>query len=209
MVKHRKVMGKVKTVTVKKYKKGEWYAIIAVEMKEPKIIAPKNPVGADSGLADFIYLSNGLHVENPKLIKKHESRIKKAQKALSRKKKWSKNRKKLLLADRWQNYNNAKDDWQWNLAKDLVYKYDLIAYENLAVSNMMKNHSLAKAIQDASWSGFWNKVDWKAKQNCTMTVDPEYSTQECPYATLRLHFLRGHLYVPLVDIQHRGISRLE
>jgi len=75
MVKHRKVMGKVKTVTVKKYKNGEWYAIIAVKMKEPKIIEPKNPVGADSGLTDFIYLSNGLHVENPKLIKKHESTV--------------------------------------------------------------------------------------------------------------------------------------
>jgi len=115
MVKHREVGGKVKTVTVKKYKNGEWYAIIAVEMKEPKTIAPKeikNPVGAYSGLTDFIYLSDGLHVENPKLIKKHERRIKKAQKALSRKKKGSKNRKKakLLLAERWQDYNNAKDD---------------------------------------------------------------------------------------------------
>ena len=73
-------------------------------------------------LADFIYLSDGLHVENPKFIKKHERRIKKAQKALSRKKKGSKNRKKLLHAGRWQDYNNAKDDWQWNLAKDLVDK---------------------------------------------------------------------------------------
>jgi len=71
-------------------------------------------------LTDFIYLSNGLHVENPKLIKKHGRRIRKAQKALSRKKKWSKNRKKLLLAGRWQDYNNAKDDWQWNLANALV-----------------------------------------------------------------------------------------
>jgi len=42
----------------------------------------------------------------------------------------------------------------------------------------MKNHSLAKAIQDASWSGFW--VEWKAKQKGTLAVDPEYSTQECP-----------------------------
>jgi hypothetical protein len=73
--------------------------------------------------------------------------------------------------------NNANADWQWNLAKALVDKYDLIAYENLAASNIMKNHSLAKAIQDAS--GFW--VDWKAKQNGTLAVavDPEYSTQEC------------------------------
>jgi len=101
---------------------------------------------------------------------------------LTRKKKGSKNRKKLLLAGRWQDYNNAKDDWQWNLAKELVNKYDLIAYENLRVSNMMKNHSLAKAIQDASWAGFWNKVEWKAKQKgiLTVAVDPEYSTQECP-----------------------------
>jgi transposase len=53
MVKHREVRDKVKTVTVKKYKNGEWYAIIAVELKEPKIKEPKeikNPVGVDSGL---------------------------------------------------------------------------------------------------------------------------------------------------------------
>jgi len=63
-----------------------------------------------------------------------------------------------------------------------INKYDLIAYENLRVSNMMKNHSLAKAIQDASWTGFWNKVGWKAKQKGTLViaVNPEYSTQECP-----------------------------
>ena len=91
-------------------------------MKEPKMKESKNPVGADSGLTDFIYLSDGLHVKNPKFIKKHERRIKKAQKALSRKKKGSKNRKKLLLAGRWQNYNNEKDDWQWNLANALVDK---------------------------------------------------------------------------------------
>ncbi|MGC9145443.1 MAG: RNA-guided endonuclease InsQ/TnpB family protein, partial [Nitrososphaeria archaeon] len=106
------------------------------------------------------------------------------QKNLSRKKKGSKNREKakLILAKRWQDYNNAKDDWQWNLAKTLVSMYDLIAYENLSVRNMVKNHNLAKAIQDASWAKFWDKVEWKAKQNGTLAVavDPEYSTQECP-----------------------------
>ncbi len=187
MVKHRAVKGKVKTVTVKKYKNGEWYAIIAVEINEPKAATPKeikNPVGVDSGLTDFIYLSDNTHVENPKFIKKHEKRIRKAQKNLSRKKKGSKNRKKarLLLAKRWQDYKNVKTDWQWNLAKILVSRYDLIAYENLSVSNMVKNHNLAKAIQDASWAKFWDKVERKAKQNGTLAVavDPEYSTQECP-----------------------------
>ena len=76
----------------------------------------------------------------------------------------------------------TKDDWQWNAAKALVDRYDLIAYEDLRVGNMMRNHSLARAIQDASWSGFWDKVDWKAKRKgvLTVAVDPEYSTQECP-----------------------------
>jgi len=61
-----------------------------------------------------------------------------------------------------------------------VDKYDIIACENLSVNSTMKNHNLAKAIQDASWSEFWNKVEWKAKQNGTLAiaVDPEYSTQE-------------------------------
>lgn len=70
MAKHRAVKGRVKTVMVKKYPNGEWHAIIAVESKGIEIKAVQgitNPVGADSGLIDFIYLSDGVHVENPSL----------------------------------------------------------------------------------------------------------------------------------------------
>jgi len=79
-------------------------------------------------------------------------------------------------------WSTMKDDWQWNLAKALVDRYDLIAHEDLRVGNIVRNHSLAKAIQDASWSGFWDKVERKAKRKgvLTVAVDPEYSTQECP-----------------------------
>jgi putative transposase len=78
------------------------------------------------------------------------------------------------------------------LSEDACGQIYLIAYENLSVSNMMKNHSLAKAIQDASWSGFWDKVDWKAKQNgnLAVAVDPEYLTQECLVCQQRLLFQR-------------------
>jgi hypothetical protein len=47
-------------------------------------------------------------------------------------------------------WSTTKDDWRWNLAKALVDRYDLIAYEDLRVSNMVRNHGLARAIQDAS-----------------------------------------------------------
>jgi putative transposase len=187
MIKNRIIKGRIKTITVKKYKSGEWYAIIVTETKDRHATAQKeikNPVGVDSGLTNYIYLSDGAHVDNPKFIKQHEKRIKKAQKSLSKKKKGSKNRKKakLLLAKRWNDYDNVKDDWQWKLAGALVSKYDLIAYENLSIRNMVKNHCLAGAIQDAAWGTFWGKVKWKAQQNGTLALacEPKYSTQECP-----------------------------
>ena len=192
MVKHRAVKGKVKTVTVKEYPNGEWYAIIVAETKDiitKATLEIKNPVGIDSGLIDFIYLSDGVHVENPKFIGSHERRIRRAQRKLSSKDRGSANRRKarMTLADRWQDYNNVKDDWQWKLANGLVSRYDFIAYEDLSVSNMVRNHNLARAIQDASWSGFWEKVEWKARQRGILTraVDPEYTTQECPLCHVR------------------------
>ncbi|MDG7042718.1 MAG: transposase [Nitrososphaerota archaeon] len=49
-------------------------------------------------------------------------------------------------------------------------------------SMMMKDYSLARAIQDTSWAKFWERVYWKAEHNgaLTVAVEPEYSTQECP-----------------------------
>lgn len=163
MIKHRAVKGKVKTATVRKYNNEGWHAIIAVETKDIAMKAAqeiKNSVGIDSGLTDFIYLSDNTRVDNPGFVKLH----------------------KLLLAKRWQDYDNVKDDWLWKLANVMVSRYDFIAYEDLFISNMMKEHSFARAIQDATWSGFWDKVEWKAKLEGTFAipVDPKYSSQECP-----------------------------
>ena len=184
---HRAVKGKAKTLTVKRYKDGKWYAIITVETGEA---APKplneitNPVGIDSGLLEYIYMSDGEHVENPRFLKGDEKRIRKAQKALSRKEKRSNNGEKarVILAKRWQDYLNIKNDWQWKLANRLVNTYDFIAYEDLSIVNMVKNHSLAKSIQDASWAGFWDKVKYRARTAGVVTyaVSPRYTTQECP-----------------------------
>jgi putative transposase len=205
MMKHRPMMGRVKTVTVLLTDSGEWYACITVEnrpsiiMKNP--IVAHNPVGVDSGLTNYLYLSDGSHVDNPKFIKNHRQRIVKAQRRLSRKRRVEKVfmtpsgehrtarvpyknclRARQVLASRWQDYDNAKNDWQWKLAGELVKKYDLIAYEDLTVQNMMRNHNLAGAIQDAAWSSFWMKVEHKAAvaaDRVTQKVPPRYTTQRC------------------------------
>lgn len=78
-------------------------------------------------------------------------RIRRAQRELSGKDRGSANCRKarMALADRWQDHNNVKDDWKWKPANGLVSRYDFIAYEDLSVSNMVKDHNLARAIQDA------------------------------------------------------------
>ncbi len=191
MVKHRPLKGEVKTVTVLRTNAEKWYAMITVERKDiDKKKEPKTAVGIDLGLIDFAYLSDGTHVENPKFIEKHDKRIVKAQRTLSqrvrgRRNKW---RARLTLSRRWDDYNNQKADWQWKLARSIVDKFDIVGYENLQVANMVKNHHLARAIQDAAWSGFTQRLTHAAAMagSLTVGVDPKYSTQECPKCGSRL-----------------------
>jgi putative transposase len=206
MAKHRPVKGTPKTVTAIREPSGEWYATITVELNrhlpaEGKWL-PQRPVGADSGIINYLYLSDGTHVNNPRFLNKHQERIRKAQRRLSRKRRvkknitlrtgeaktgsaWSSNglRAKVLLAKRWQKYTDVKNDWQWKQANQLTAKYDFIAYEDLPIQNMLRNHNLAGAIQDASWAGFWSKVENKAaavdSTTRTQKVSPKYTTQRC------------------------------
>jgi putative transposase len=203
MVKHRPIRGKPKTLTILRYPDGDWYATITVERKT-RIGAShaeqiRNPVGCDSGLLNYLYLSNGEHIGNPHFIKRHEKRIIKAQRRLSRKvkvertvtvngearkvKRWSNNwhKAKTLLGKRWQKYDNTKADWQWRQADQLTIKHDFIAYEDLPIQNMLKNHNLAAAISDAAWGGFWRKVEHKAvmADSITVRVPLQYTTQTC------------------------------
>ncbi len=187
MVKHRPLKGEVKTVTVLRTNAEEWYSLITVERRdvEPKEKKePKTAVGIDLGLIDYAYLSDGTHVESPKFIDRHDQRIVKAQRILSRRMKGSRNRwrARVTLSRRWDDYTNQKDDWQWKLANSIVSRFDMIGYENLQVENMVKNHHLARAIQDAAWSGFTQRLTHAAVMagSLTVGVDPRYSTMECP-----------------------------
>jgi putative transposase len=67
------------------------------------------------------------------------------------------------------------------LASALVASNDLIAYEDLQVKNLVKNHHLAKSISDASWSIFTNWVDYYCKIHgiVCVAVPPQYTSQDC------------------------------
>ncbi|MFB8798560.1 MAG: transposase [Microcoleus sp.] len=140
-------------------------------------------VGLDMGLKEYYTDSNGVMVENPKFLRAGEKVLKRCQRRLSRKVKGSKNRGKarLILGKRHLKISRKRKDHAVKLARCVVQSNDLIAYENLRIKNMVKNHCLAKSINDASWYQFrvWIEYFGKVFERVTVAVNPAYTSQEC------------------------------
>lgn len=163
--------GKIKTSTVSMNPSGQYFISILVEepIKEKKYKKPtmKNSVGVDLGIKDFATLSNGEKIENPRFLKKNLEKLKKAQRKLSKKAKGSNNRKKqrIKVARLHNKIANMRNDFLHKLTTKLVSENQAICLEDLNVKGMIKNHNLAQAIQDVSWSKFNTLLEYKAEWN--------------------------------------------
>jgi len=139
--------------------------------------------GIDLGLESFYTDSDGKHIENPRLLRKSEKRLKRLQKRVFKRQKGGKNRNKVRqkLARQHLKVSRQRKDWLVKLASALVASNDLIAYEDLQVRNLVKNHHLAKSISDASWSIFTLLVDYYCKIHgiVCVAVPPQYTSQDC------------------------------
>ena len=163
IVLHREIKGTIKSATISVTPTGKYFVSILVdtntEIPTKALITESNTIGIDLGIKDFAITSDGEVFENPKHLRKSQSKLKYVQR------KYSKNkgkRTKKKLAKLHEKVVNKRKDFLHKTSNKLIRENQTIALEDLNVTGMVKNHNLAQAINDVSWSTFVTMLEYKA-----------------------------------------------
>jgi putative transposase len=180
---HRAVEGTVKTASLKR-EDDKWFVVLSCDLGDVVVPPSTLPAGGiDVGLEAFLTTSDGHRIENPRYQKAELPKLRRLQRATSRKKKGGRNRRKASRRVRvlHARVRNLRHEHHHQTALFIIRLYGLIGVEGLSVANMLKNHSLARAISDAGWSGFVNVLRCKAERagSEVVAVNPRGTSQEC------------------------------
>ncbi|MFI6785432.1 RNA-guided endonuclease InsQ/TnpB family protein [Micromonospora sp. NPDC050276] len=153
------------TVTVSRDAAGRWF--VALLVGDPTVTALPSlstAVGVDVGITSLLTLSTGEKITNPRHERADRRRLAKAQRNLSRKGKDTKNRAKArhAVARIHTRIADRRRDHLHKLSTRLVRENQTVVIEDLGVRNMLRNHSLARAISDAAWTQLRSMIEYKA-----------------------------------------------
>lgn len=190
---HREIPGEARTCTVKRRADG-WFALFVVEVPNADPNPLFNPVGIDVGLNSFAVLSTGERVENPRLLKKAQSNLKREQRSLSRKKRGSNGRRKqrARLARKHLKIQRCRKDYHCKVASNLVRRFNPIFVERLDIRGLVRKavedkrqrkkiRAKSENILDAAWGMFVQRLGSKAENAGSVieTVEPRGTSQGC------------------------------
>ncbi|WP_072621060.1 RNA-guided endonuclease InsQ/TnpB family protein [Spirulina major] len=176
-------LDQIKRVRLLKKADGYYVQFCIKVNREESVEATGKSIGLDVGLKEFYTDSNGISEKNPRFFRQGEQDIKRLQRRVSRRVKGSNNRRKARqrLGRRHLKISRQRQDFVVKLARCVIQSNDCVVYEDLRIKNMVRNHCLAKSINDASWYQFrlWLEYFAQVFGKITIAVAPNGTSQDC------------------------------
>lgn len=205
---HRECVGKTGTWTISKTPTGKYFVSIVTDSASTSSCGG-GIIGIDLGIKTYATCSDGNKIANPKWLRNSSDRLAVLQRRASKKVKGSNNRKKanLRVAKCYEKITNQRKDWQHKWSAKLVSENKVICLEDLNVAGMLKNHHLARSIQECAWSQFVNFLEYKAEWSGTKIIkigrfEPSSKLCSCGYLNKNLTLADREWICPVCQTTH-------
>ena len=186
---HRELCGIPKTVCIRRGSTGKWFATFSCECEATLLPEGVKAVGVDVGLQHFATLSDGKKIANPRFFRKEEKALAKAQRRMSVEAKGTPERAKRrkVVGRVCERIANRRTDFAHQTSRRLVNEFNLIAFEDLDVKQMMSNktevfgNKLNQSIADVAWNQLVQFTTYKAEDagRKVILVDPRNTSKKC------------------------------